>query len=48
VQEEILNMTPPSAGFMGELYDLKGHIEWLLARAEAQASAKPARAHSPR
>ena len=48
VQEEILNMTPPSAGFMGELYDLKVHIEWLLARAEAQASARPARAHSPR
>jgi TRAP transporter TAXI family solute receptor len=48
VQEEILNMTPPSAGFMGELYDLKLHIEWVLARAEAQAAAKPARAHSPR
>jgi hypothetical protein len=47
VQEEILNMTPPSAGFMGELYDLKLHIEWLLRHAEAQAATAP-RAHSPR
>ena len=47
VQEEILNMTPPSAGFMGELYDLKLHIEWLLGRAEERA-AKSAKAHSPR
>ena len=47
VQEEILNMTPPSAGFMGELYDLKFHIERLLGHAEAQA-AMPSQAHSPR
>jgi uncharacterized protein len=47
VQEEISTMTPPSAGFMGELYDLKQHIEWLLGHAESQASAAP-RAHSPR
>ena len=47
VQAEILNMTPPSAGFMGELYDLKLHIEWLLGRAEERA-AKSAKAHSPR
>ncbi len=40
-------MTPPSAGFMGELYDLKLHIEWLLGRAEERA-AKSAKAHSPR
>ena len=47
VQEEIANMTPPSAAFMGELYDLKQHIEWLLGHAEADAAAAPA-AHSPR
>jgi uncharacterized protein len=47
VQEEILEMTPPSAGFMGELYNLKQHIEWLLGHAEVQAAAAP-RAHSPR
>ncbi len=47
VQAEILNMTPPSAGFMGELYDLKLHIEWLLGRAE-ERGAKSAKAHSPR
>ena len=47
VQKEILTMTPPSAGFMGELYDLKLHIEWLLGRAD-ERGAKSARAHSPR
>jgi uncharacterized protein len=47
VREEISNMTPPSAGFMGELYDLKQHIEWLLGHAEAQAAVAP-RVHSPR
>jgi hypothetical protein len=57
VQQEIGEMTPPSTGFMGELYDLKQHIEWLLSHAEekatdAQAAATPGaaapRAHSPR
>jgi uncharacterized protein len=57
VQQEIGEMTPPSTGFMGELYDLKQHLEWLLSHAEekatdAQAAATPAaaepKAHSPR
>jgi len=44
VQAEILKMSPPPQGLMGELYDLKLHMEWLLARADAQA----AKRHSPR
>lgn len=47
VQEEVQGMTPPSAGFMGELYGLKLHLEWLLRRAEAQAATAP-KARSPR
>jgi TRAP transporter TAXI family solute receptor len=41
VQSELANMPPPPAGLMGELYDLKIHVEWLLARADAQAAATP-------
>jgi uncharacterized protein len=41
VQSELVNMSPPPAGLMGELYDLKIHVEWLLARADAQAAAAP-------
>jgi uncharacterized protein len=40
VQLELANMSPPPAGLMGELYDLKLHVEWLLARAEALAAEK--------
>jgi TRAP transporter TAXI family solute receptor len=40
VQSELANMPPPPAGLMGELYDLKIHVEWLLARAEAQVAEK--------
>jgi hypothetical protein len=29
---------------MGELYDLKQHVEWLLRQADTQAAAR----HSPR
>jgi len=47
VQEEVLHMPPPPPGLMGELYHLKIHLEWLLARADAQAAA-PAARHSPR
>jgi uncharacterized protein len=43
VQTEILNMTPPPPSFMGELYHLKLHLEWLLDRADSQAAAAPAR-----
>jgi hypothetical protein len=32
---------------MGELYNLKQHIQWLLGHAEAQAATAPG-AHSPR
>src|SRR2546422_6059789 len=47
VQEEVSHMPPPPPGLMGELYDLKIHLEWLLARADAPAAA-PAARHSPR
>ena len=47
VQEDVLHMSPPPPGLMGELYHLKIHLEWLLARADAQAAA-PAARHSPR
>jgi hypothetical protein len=46
VQTEILNMTPPPPGFMGELYNLKLHLEWLLDRANKQAAAAPARGNA--
>jgi TRAP transporter TAXI family solute receptor len=57
LQQEIGQMTPPSTGFMGELYDLKQHLEWLLSHAEEKATeakvaaapvAAAPRAHSPR
>jgi uncharacterized protein len=41
VQSELATMPPPPAGLMGELYDLKIHVEWLLTRADAQAVAAP-------
>src|SRR6266508_1574205 len=47
VQAEVSQMPPPPHGLMGELYHLKIHLEWLLARADAQAAA-PAARHSPR
>ena len=41
VQAEVLNMRPPPPSFMGELYHLKVHLEWLLERADTQAAAAP-------
>jgi TRAP transporter TAXI family solute receptor len=46
VQTEVLNMAPPPQGFMGELYHLKLHLEWLLDRANKQAAAAPARVNA--
>jgi len=46
VQTELTEMAPPPPSFMGELYHLKIHLDWLLARAEAQAAAPVG--HSPR
>jgi TRAP transporter TAXI family solute receptor len=42
VQAEVMAMRPPSTSFMGELYHLKIHLEWLLTRADAQAAVPPA------
>lgn len=47
VQAELSEMTPPPPGLMAELYNLKIHLEWLLARAQAQV-APAAAGHSPR
>ena len=46
VQAEVLTMKPPPASFMGELYHLKQHLEWLLDRAERQGKAHPVSARS--
>ena len=46
VQAEVLTMKPPPASFMGELYHLKQHLEWLLDRAERQGKARPVSARS--
>jgi len=44
VQAKLTHIAPPPPGLMGELYDLKQHVEWLLRQADAQAAAR----HSPR
>jgi len=44
VQARLAKIPPPPHGLMGELYDLKLHVQWLLERADAQ----PASRHSPR
>ena len=38
---ESWRMKPPPPSFMGELYHLKQHLEWLLDRAERQAEGAP-------
>jgi hypothetical protein len=37
-------MPPPPAGLMHELYDLRQHVEWLIAQADERAISR----HSPR
>ena len=44
VQARLAKIPPPPHGLMGELYDLKLHVQWLLERAGAQAASR----HSPR
>jgi hypothetical protein len=44
VQERLAQIPPPPQGLMGELYDLRQHVDWLLAQAEARAGSH----HSPR
>jgi hypothetical protein len=44
VQTRLADMPPPPAGLMGEYYDLKQHVEWLIARADERAAA----GHSPK
>ena len=44
VQAKLARIPPPPTGLMGELYDLKQHVEWLLRQADTQAAAR----HSPR
>src|SRR5207245_9631579 len=44
VQAKLARIPPPPTGLMGELYDLKQHVEWLLRPADTQAAAR----HSPR
>src|SRR5438128_1510719 len=44
VQAKLAQIPPPPPGLMGELYDLKQHVEWLLRQADTQAAAR----HSPR
>lgn len=44
LQSKLSQVTPPPPGFMGEFYDLKGHIELLIEQADARAAAR----HSPR
>ena len=44
VQAKLARIPPPPPGLMGELYDLKQHVEWLLRQADTQAAAR----HSPR
>jgi uncharacterized protein len=39
VQDELTRRSPPPTGLMGEFYDLKLHLEWLLRRTEAVAAA---------
>ena len=47
VQAELAGMPPPPTGLMGELYDLKLHVEWLLARADALAAQRTSLTPAP-
>jgi len=44
VQAKLAEIPPPPTGLMGEYYDLKQHVEWLIGRADDRAAAR----HSPR
>ncbi|MGH7303569.1 MAG: TAXI family TRAP transporter solute-binding subunit [Candidatus Rokuibacteriota bacterium] len=44
VQGRLARVAPPPPGLMGEYYDLKQHVEWLIEQAEARAASR----HSPR
>jgi hypothetical protein len=44
IQQKLADMPPPPAGLMHELYDLRQHVEWLIAQADERASSR----HSPR
>ena len=44
LQLKLARIPPPPPGLMGELYDLKQHVEWLVNQAAAQTAAR----HSPR
>jgi hypothetical protein len=44
IQEKLADMPAPPTGLMGELYDLRQHVEWLIAQADERAGSR----HSPR
>jgi uncharacterized protein len=44
VQTRLTEIPPPPPGLMGEYYDLKQHVEWLITRADERANSR----HSPR
>jgi TRAP transporter TAXI family solute receptor len=44
VQARLAEVPAPPAGLMGEYYDLKQHVEWLITRADARVGSP----HSPR
>jgi len=44
VQQRLAQIPPPPPGLMGELYDLRQHVEWLLKQADERATGH----HSPR
>jgi TRAP transporter TAXI family solute receptor len=44
VQARLAEIPPPPSGLMGEYYNLKQHVEWLIERADARAASR----HSPR
>jgi len=44
VQARLAEIPPPPPGLMGEYYDLRGHVEQLIERADGRAASR----HSPR
>jgi hypothetical protein len=44
VQGRLEEVPPPPPGLMGEYYDLKQHVEWLITQADERAATR----HSPR
>jgi len=44
LQAKLDETPPPPAGLMGEYYDLKQHVEWLIQQADERAATR----HSPR